>query len=50
MEDLTLFYIALAVWAIAWGASVFIAERVLVVVAGVAAIITGVLALLLGLD
>lgn len=50
MEELTLFYIGLAVWGILWGVSVFVAERVLVVIAGVAAVVTGVLALFLGLD
>ncbi len=49
MENLQLFYIALGVALVLWGISVFVAERTLVVIAGVAAIIAGVLSLALGL-
>ena len=47
MENSQLYYFFLAVFTILFGVSVFVAERVLVVLAGIAAIVTGVLALLL---
>lgn len=47
MEDSQLFNLFLGLALILWGASVFVPERTLVVVAAVAAIVAGVLALLL---
>lgn len=37
--------LALGIWALAWGVNVFLANEVIRVVAGVAAIVTGVLVL-----
>lgn len=45
METSQLLLICLAIWAIAYGASVFIPERTIVVISAIAAIITGVVAL-----
>lgn len=42
-----LFYIFLGVALILWGVSVFVPERVLVVLAGISSIIAGVLSLIL---
>lgn len=47
MSETQFFYLCLAVWAIAYGVSVFLPERTLLVVSAVAAVITGVLSVIL---
>ncbi len=45
MDITQLFYIMLAVWSIAYGVSVFLPERTIVVISAIAAIVTGIIAL-----
>lgn len=47
MTDSQIFYLVLAIWAIAYGVSVFVPDRVIIVISGIAAIVTGIVALLL---
>ena len=47
MSESQVFYLVLATWAILYGVSVFVPERTLVVISGVAAIVTGVFSLVL---
>lgn len=47
MTESQIFYLVLAIWAMAYGVSVFVPERTIVVISGIAAIVTGVLALVL---
>lgn len=45
MSTSQFFYLCLAVWAIAYGVSVFIPDRVIVVISAIAAVITGIIAI-----
>lgn len=50
MDKLELFYFLVGTALILWGVSVFVSERVLIVIAGIVAIAAGVISLMIGLE
>lgn len=50
MDKLQLFYFLLGAALILWGISVFVSERVLIVLAGIAAIAAGVISIILAIE